>query len=85
MMQAADLRNGHDLILCRRFDFTRDGRVPIKGQLCPGAVVIVKEIGENPLQVNFAENNHVLKALAPNQSDHSLSAKTVPRSCRRGT
>ena len=47
--------------------------------MCPGAVVIVKVIGQDPLQVHFAENDHVVKALAPDQSDHSFAVRILPR------
>ena len=47
--------------------------------MCPGAVVIVKVIGQDPLQVNFAENDHVVKALAPDRSDHSFAVRILPR------
>ena len=42
-------------------------------------MVIVKVIGQDPLQVHFSENDHVVKALAPDRSDHSFAVRILPR------
>ncbi len=47
MMEATDLRNRDNATVVERFDFSFDRRIPIKRQVRPRAMIIVKIRGQD--------------------------------------
>lgn len=64
VMQAAEIRLGHDLALVRRLHGSGVGRVPLQRQMRSGLVVVCAVLRQNPMQAIFAQHYHVVQALA---------------------
>jgi hypothetical protein len=75
VVEATDLKLGHDLPLARWLDFTRPGSVAVQGLVGPGVVVVREVLTENPPQVSFAQHEDVVEALPPDRSDQAFDER----------
>ena len=60
MVQAADLRDGHDGAPTRWHDRPRNWRVFVQRQVCPGPFVIRAVAGHQPAGARLVEDDHVI-------------------------
>jgi len=63
MMQSSKDRDGYDLTFVRILHFSPNRRISIKGEMCAGLVVILNVFGQNPVEMPFVQNYHVIEAL----------------------
>jgi len=64
MMQSADLRNRDDATTACRFDFSRDRRVSVQGQVRPRVQVVIEVRSKDALQMSFVEDDDMIETLA---------------------
>lgn len=84
MVQSANLRDSDDSPGLRRLDRSWLRAVFLQCQVCPAALVIIKEAPEVLVQTSFVEHDHVIEALAADRADHPFDIRTLPwRSWRR--
>ena len=79
-MQSANLRELHDPTQRRRLDRSADGRVLAQRQIRPGSLLVLEVGLEGAPQTSFAQNDHMIQALAPNGPDQALDAGILPTS-----
>ena len=75
-MQSTDLRNRNDPASIGPLHTARLRAVLLQCQMCPAAMVIIKEHFEIPAQTALVEYDHVIEALA-NGADHSFDIRTL--------
>ena len=64
VMQSADLPNGDDLALRRRFHLTWGRRVAIQRKVRSRIVVVVEILGQDSMQMSLVQHDHVVQAFA---------------------
>ena len=64
MVQTANLRDGNDLALGRRFHVAWRRRVAIQGQVTAGIVVVVEILGQDSMQMSFAQYNQMVQTFS---------------------
>ena len=77
VMEASEDRrryNGADVL-----DGTMDWSILVERPMSPELVIVGGLLGQYPAQVRFAQDNHVVHALAPDRSDQSFSEAILPR------
>lgn len=84
MVQATDLGEVDDPARAGRLDWTLVRTILIEGKVCPGAVIVVHIRRQNTPQMPFVEDNDVIKALAPDRADDTLSIRDLPWRTRCG-
>jgi len=77
MVSSADLRDGNDFALGRRFNAPRRGRVAIKGQVRPRVVIVIKVGSQDSLQVDLVQNDHVIKTLPAYGTNHPFAIRVL--------
>ena len=78
MMQSTDLRDCDDSASICCLDWPRLRTVLGQCQMCPAAMVVIKEHFEMPTQTALVEYDHVIEALAANGADHAFDICTLP-------
>ena len=63
MMQSSQDRDGYDLTSVRILHFSPNRRIPINGEMCAGLVVVLMVLCQNPVEMPFVKNDHVIEAL----------------------
>src|SRR5439155_27176267 len=72
----------------RRYDAARvldgamDRSVFVERPMSPQLVIVGGILRQNPAQVRFAQNNHMVDALASDRSDQSFGEAVLPRRAR---
>ena len=87
MMQSTDLRDRDDPAGIGWLHTAGLRAVFLQCQMCPAAMVIIKEHLEMPAQTVLVEYDHVIEALAANTADPSFCNSVLPRTpyaCPRG-
>src|SRR5688572_2732956 len=78
MMQSTDLRDRDDPASIGWLHTAGLRAVFLQCQMCPAAMVIIKEHFEMPAQTALVEHDHVIEALAANGANHSFHIRTLP-------
>ena len=78
MMQSTDLRDRDDPTSIGRLHTPWLRAVFLQCQMCPAAMVIIKEHSDMPTQTALVEYHHVIEAPAANGADHSFDIPTLP-------
>ncbi len=82
-MEPTDFRELHDGALVGRLHGSRLRRILLQGQMGSRIMVVAQIPSENGSQVALAENNDVVKALAPDGADDPLDIRILPGRARR--
>jgi hypothetical protein len=78
VVEATDLRLGHDPPAAGGLDRARPGSIAVE-RLVGSRVVVVREVlPENTAQVSFIEHEHVVEALPPDRADQALYERILP-------
>ena len=77
MMQSADLRNGNDSTLRRRFDLALDRRVSIEREVRSGLVVVLEVRSQDATKMAFVEHDHMIETLSLGWSTVSCAADSL--------
>ena len=78
MMQAANLRNRHDLAMRRRLHLTWCRRVAIQRQMWPGIVIVVKVVRNDAVKMPFVQHDHVVQTLSADAADDPFAIGILP-------
>ena len=78
MVQAADLRNRNDFAKRWRLDITRRWRVSIQRKMTPGIMVVVKVLGQDSLQMPFAQHDHMVQTFSTYRTDYPFAIRILP-------
>ena len=84
MVQTANLRDGNDLALGRRFHVAWRRRVAIQGQVTAGVVVVVEVLGQDAMQMAFVQNDDMIQTVAADAADGALAIWILPGRVRCG-
>ena len=82
-MKAAEHRESDHLTLGRRLDIAGKRGVVVQGLVATRLAVITDIFTKDAPQVTFAEDDHVIKAFAPDRTDDPLDIWGLPRRVRR--
>src|SRR2546430_2125275 len=72
----------HHPALARRLHTPWRGRVLGQRQVCPGPVVVICGLRQDPQQTPFADHHHMVKAFPSNRSNHALGIGVLPGQAR---
>src|SRR5438309_1209114 len=79
VMEPTDARQLHHPSLVRPLDSPMLGCVFSQGQMCPGPVVVVNVLRQDPAKMPFANHDDVVKAFPSNRANHALGIGVLPR------
>jgi hypothetical protein len=77
VMKAAE--DGHRYNIAHVLDGAMDRSVLVERPMSPQLVIVGGILRQNPTQVRFAQDNHVVDALAPDRSDQPFGEAVLPR------
>ena len=77
MMKSAEHRRFDNS--ANRFNITMIKRVPVQRLMRSCRVVAINVLAKSPKQMSFTQRNDMVRALAPNRSDHTLDESVLPR------
>jgi hypothetical protein len=83
VMQATDIRNGHDLAESRRLNGAAVGCILVERKVSAGAVVVREVGGQNAPPMAVAEHDDMVEAVAAHGADEPLRERILPRPLRR--
>src|SRR5207245_6201303 len=83
VMEATDARQLHHPSLVRPLHSPMLGCVFSQGQVCPGPVVVVNVLRQDPAKMPFANHDDVVKAFPSNRANHPLGIRVLPRRAGR--
>ena len=75
MMQATNLRNLHNPTNLRRLHGAGEGSILAQRQVSARLLVIFQVPAQNPSQVLFSQDDHVVQAFPPDGADQSLGKR----------
>src|SRR5436309_12298551 len=78
VMKPTDARQLHHPSLVRPLDSPMLGCVLSQGQMCPGPVVVVNVLRQDPAKMPFANHDDVVKAFPSNRANHPLGIRVLP-------
>src|SRR5262245_28426171 len=78
MVQAAQVRQRHDLAPLARLDCSRTGRVASQRQMGPCPMIIDEEGGEGSAQMPLAQHDEVVETVAADGADKALHVRILP-------
>src|SRR5688572_30370014 len=82
MMKAANFRERDHVSFRRRLHASRRRRVLLQGEMCAGPMIIGDIRRQEPSQMPFAEDDHMVQTLAANGSDQPFREWILPRAQR---
>ncbi len=78
MVQTTDLREFHDVAATGRFHGPGIRRVLPESKVRPGSVVVAKVTEQNPPQMVFVENDHMVEAFTPDRTNDAFDIRILP-------
>src|SRR5205809_5452693 len=80
VMKAAEDRRRYDA--AHVLDRAIDRSVLVERRMSPQLIIISGILRQYPAQVRFAQNNHMVDALAPDRTDQPFGEAVLPRRAR---
>ena len=71
------MRNRHDLAMVRRRDWSRNGRILVKRQVCPGFQIVLNIRVQGEPQSAFVGDDDVIETFAANGPDQPLGIRVL--------
>src|SRR2546427_13119034 len=84
MMQTTDLGNSHDVTELRWLNTSRDGCIPLQGEMWPGLVVVEGVPFVNPAEMVLVENAEVVEVFSADGPNHPFGVGILPGRLGRG-
>ncbi len=77
MVQAADLRDGNNFALRRRFDAAWCRRIAIQREMRAGRVVVVEILGQDAMQMGLVEHDEMIQTIAAYGTDDRFTRRIL--------